>query len=278
MDCWYLCIYFPGRLLLYILYIQSLPQDVIQGNRRWHFPSNSVRSVGAVGEAHCHHYQQPQFSCRSTIPLLLSLTFVVKPSAPTLMFYRAAGRTDSLLTQLIPAASVEKDALHVLALSINQMLLCEVVICYLILRLWWSKSKCFLPPRWTQLQFRRCFFLRTNHSSARTMLDLVSSALHSPLSHPNRPCTLKHTVCSEAVFFTPSAACCVHTVLCWQIARQLSCYFRYSNWNILKTKQLFLRGRKTAWASGIGRQAVVLPAQSRSLFTAWPGAQGCLAE
>lgn len=76
-----------------------------------------MSSVGAVGGAHCHQYQQPQFSYCGTIPLLLSLTFVVKPSAPTLTSYKAAGRTDALLAQLVPAASVEKDALYVLALS-----------------------------------------------------------------------------------------------------------------------------------------------------------------
>lgn len=163
--------------------------------------------------------------------------------------------------------------------QINQMLLSEVVDTVLDSKvLWWSKPKCFLPPRWTQVQFRRCFFLRTNHSSSRTMPDLVSSALHSPLRYPDGPCTLKHAICSDAISFVPLAACCVHTVLCWQIAWQPSHYFRYSNWNTLKPKQLFLRGRKMAWASGTGLGAAVLLAQPRSLFTAWPGAHGCLAE
>lgn len=80
-------------------------------------PSDSVSSVGAIGEAHCRHSQQAQFSYCVTIPLLLSLTFVVKPCAPTLTFYRAAGRTDALLTHLVLAARVEKDTLYVVALS-----------------------------------------------------------------------------------------------------------------------------------------------------------------
>lgn len=46
----------------------------------------------------------------------------------------------------------------------------------------------------------------------------------------------------------------------------------------LKAKTIILRSRKTAWVSGTGLRAVVLPAQPRSLSTARPGAQGCLAE
>lgn len=162
--------------------------------------------------------------------------------------------------------------------QINQMFLCEVEICHLILRLSGEANQGVSSLQGEPTWFRRCFFLRTNNSSARTMPGLVSSALHSPLCFPNGPCTLKHTICSGAISFIPLAACCVHTILCWQIARQPSCYFRYSNWNIWKSKQLFLRGRRMAWESGTGLRAVILPAQPRSLFTAWPGAQGCLAE
>lgn len=165
--------------------------------------------------------------------------------------------------------------------QINQLLLCEVVDTFLNSQaLWWSKPKCFLPPGWTQLRFRRRFVLRRNSSSARTMPGLVSSALHSPLRYPDGPCTSKHTICSDAISFVPWAACCVHTTPHWQIAWQPSCYFRYLNWNNFKKKNqtIMSKGHKdTAWGSGPGLWAAMLPVQPRRrLFTAWPGAQGWL--
>lgn len=118
---------------------------MIKGNR-WHFPSKST-VLELLGEAHCRHYQQLQFSYCGTISLLLSLTLVVKPSAPTLTFYRGAGRTDALLTHLVPAASVGKDACMCWHCQINQMLLCEVVMCYLILGSLVKQIKVFPPSK-----------------------------------------------------------------------------------------------------------------------------------
>lgn len=80
-----------------------------------------------LGEAHCHHYQQPQFSYRGTIPLLLSLTLVVKPSAPALMFYRAAGTTDALHYSWFLQLQWKRTPWMCWHCQINQMLLCEMV-------------------------------------------------------------------------------------------------------------------------------------------------------
>ena len=179
------------------------------------------------------------------------------------MFYRTAGTPDVYLHNRFLQLQWKRMLWMCWQCQINQLLLCEVVDMLLNSQaLRWSKPKCFLPPRWTQLHFRRCFILRTNCSSARIMPGLVSSALHSPLRYPNGPCTFKYTICSDAISFVPLAACCVHTTLRWQIAWQPSCYFRYSNWNnFKKIKQLCLTDTKTLY-EGVGLDCRPLYCQS----------------
>lgn len=186
------------------------------------------------------------------------------------MFYRTAGTLDVYLHNWFLQLQWKRMLWMCWQCQINQLLFCEMVDMLLNSQATqWSKPKCFLPPRWTQQQFRRCFILRTNRSSARTIPGLVSSALHSPLRYPNGPCTFKNTICSGAISFIPLAACCVHTPLRWQIAQQPSCYFRYSNWNNLKKIKIMSSGHKDpAWGSGTGLWATVLPVRPRRrLFT-----------
>lgn len=202
-------------------------------------------------------------NCRGTIPPPLALSLAVQLSTPTFTFYRTAGTPDVYLHKWFLQLWWKGTLWMCWQCQINQLLFCEVVDTFLNSQaLHWTKPKCFFPPRWTQLQFGRCFILRTNHSLARTMPGLVSSALHSPLCYPDRLCTFKHTICSDAISFVPLAACCVHTTLRWQIARQPSCYFRYLNWNNLKKiKQLCLTVTKTLH-EGLGRDCKPLYCQS----------------
>lgn len=149
--------------------MHSLPSGV---RLRGTGDGTSIVTVWAVFElphkTHFHHYQQHILNSHGAVPLLLALSLVVKPCTPTLVFYRVLAHK-MCTTQLVREASVKRMLWMHCQRQINQLLLCEVVDTSLNSQaLWWSKPKCFIPPRWMQLLFRRRFILRTNRSSART--------------------------------------------------------------------------------------------------------------
>lgn len=181
--------------------------------------------------------------------------------------------------QLVPAASVEKDTLDVLALSnkLNASLWSGRYVTWFLGSL--VKQTKLFPPS------------KVNPGAVQEMLlPEDKSFLSQDRDRFGFFCpTQSFTSSQRAVSFEThhmfwchilrslSSVLCTHRSVLTDCTTAF-CYFRYSNWNILKPKQLFLRGRKMAWASGTGLQAIILPAQPRSFFTAWPGAQGCLAE
>lgn len=119
-------------------------------------------------------------NCRGTIPPPPALSLAVQPSTPTVTLYRTAGTPDVHLHNRFLQLRWKRMLWMCWQCQINQLLLCEVSDTLVNSQdLQWSKPKYFLPPRWTQPQFRRCFIVRTNHSSARTMPGLASSALQS---------------------------------------------------------------------------------------------------
>jgi len=102
------------------------------------------------GKAYFHHYQWPQ----SCLPWHHSSAAGPVLSCAILCSYlhvlQNCWHTRCILTQPFPAASVEKDALDVLAMSNKSGgSLWRVDMLLNSQALQWSKPKCFLPPRWT---------------------------------------------------------------------------------------------------------------------------------
>lgn len=100
-----------------MLYVHSLPYGVIKGNRRWHFPSENVNSVGAVGWS-----SLPSLPATTAfLPWHHSLAAVPGLGCETLCscphVLQSCWHNRCITLQLVPAASVEKDTLDVLALS-----------------------------------------------------------------------------------------------------------------------------------------------------------------